>query len=191
MWNWNDYQLLTVHLGKNGTSDSLIHSHLNCHSFTCLLKQTQRVLFKPPPSLNWEPWPKRPPAWTPQAEEWAKEAKQSVCSEGEPRVRWCRGLHRFLSAGCSFSASLALCVYVEKLGLSQGLELQLRGCPAHMFTQHGVEEFTRQAVSRFWSRNRKMNPRQVYRELSFQPVLSPTPCATLLHLMLSTHPRLY
>lgn len=93
MWNWDDYRLLTVHLVKNGTSESLIHSHFHCHSFTCLLKHTQHGLFKPATSLNWELWPKRPPGWT--------------------RVRWWRGLLRLLSAGCSFSASLTSCVYVE------------------------------------------------------------------------------
>lgn len=184
MWNWNDYQLfIWAKLG----AQTLLHLHFNCCSFTCLLKHT-RVLFKPPTSLSCEPWPKRPPIGTLQTEEWAKEAKQSVRSA---RVRWWRGLLRFLSAGCSFSASLASCVYVEKLGLSQGLKLQLRGCPTPMFTQHGVEEFTQQAVSRFWSRNRKMNPRQVYRELSFQPALSPTPCATQAHLKLATNPPTY
>lgn len=37
----------------------------------------------------------------------------------------------------------------EKLGLCEGLKLPLRGCPPHMFTPRGVEEFTRQAGSRF------------------------------------------
>lgn len=47
IWNWNDYQQLTVHLGKNGTSDSLIHSHFNCHSFTCLLNTRSMFLLNP------------------------------------------------------------------------------------------------------------------------------------------------
>lgn len=70
-------------------------------------------------------------------------------------VEVCSG---FYQPGAAFSSSLGLCVYVGKLGLSQGLKLRLRGCPAHMFTQHGVEEFTWQAVSRFWSCNRKSEP---------------------------------
>lgn len=96
MWNWNDYQLLTLHLNKNGTSDSLIHSHFNCPSITCLLKHMQQVLFKPSTAWNCEPWPERPPVWTPK--EWAKEAKQSVCSAGREHkwddVEVCSGFYQ-------------------------------------------------------------------------------------------------
>lgn len=136
-----------IHPGKNGTSDALWVTWSVNSSPVCL-NTLNLILFKPPTSLNCEPWPMShlPEPWTP-----------ALGGEGHMRddVEVCSG---FYQLGAAFSTSLALCVYVGKLGLSQGLKLRLRGCPAHMFTQHGVEEFTWQAVSRFWSRNRKSEP---------------------------------
>lgn len=117
-----------------------------------------------------------PPAWT-----------LNTCLGGGGHtwddVEVCSG---FYQLGAAFSASLALCVDVGKLGLSQGLKLRLRGCPAHMFTQHGVEEFTWQAVSRFWSCNRKSEPQAGLQRA--QPPNSTEP-SSLCHTPLSEAPQ--
>lgn len=181
---------------KNGTSDPAWHSWSVVPSPVCLNALKSVLLTPPPPtSLNCELWPM---SFLPEH----RKVRSGPKRLNSLRVwvvgwggEWCRGSLSFLSARCSFSPPawpLAFTcrnwVYLKDWSSSSGaapltcsLSMELKSSPGRLLVASdpvigGV------------------NPRQVYRELSFQTAMSPAPtpigCSPPTHICIRTDSEL-